>query len=70
MNKTIELNKIADNIRDVRLKNHLTQLEMALALGYSERTIRRLEANGTYDISVINVIAEVFNVPAISILGF
>ena len=37
-------------------------------LGYSERTIRRLETNGTYDLYVINLIAETFNIPVVSIL--
>ena len=68
MNKTIKLYNVAENIRNIRLNNHLTQIEMADALGYSERTIRRLEANGTSDLNVINLIAATFNISAISIL--
>lgn len=68
MNETVKLNIIADNIRKVRLDNQLTQIEMAEILGYSERTIRRLETNGTNDINVINLIATAFKVSAISIL--
>lgn len=68
MNMTVKLNIIADNIRKVRLDNQLTQIEMAEILGYSERTIRRLETNGTNDINVINLIATAFKVSAQSIL--
>lgn len=68
MNRTIDSLRIAENIRELRLINNLTQIEMGERLGYSERTIRRLETNGTYDISVINLIAIEFNVSAASIL--
>lgn len=68
MNMTVKLSIIADNIRKVRLDNQLTQIEMAEILGYSERTIRRLETNGTNDINVINLIATAFKVSAQSIL--
>jgi len=68
MNETIKLNKVAENIRNLRLAYKLTQIEMADILGYSERTIRRLETNGTYDINVINLIAITFKISAISIL--
>lgn len=68
MNMTVELNIIAESIRKVRLENNLTQIEMAELLGYSERTIRRLETNGTNDINVINLIATAFKISAQSIL--
>ena len=68
MNRTIDSLRIAENIKELRLINNLTQIEMGERLGYSERTIRRLETNGTYDISVINLIAIEFNVSAASIL--
>ena len=42
---------------------------MADILGYSERQIRRLEANGTSDINVINLIATKFDVSALDILS-
>ena len=58
-----------ENIKEIRLINNLTQIEMAEKLGYSERTIRRLESNGTYDIGVINLIAITFNVSALNILS-
>ena len=68
MKKTIDSLGIARNIKSLRLANHLTQLEMGEQLGYSERQIRRLETNGTYDIGVINLIAEIFNVSVLDIL--
>ena len=68
MSRTIDSFRIAENIKEIRLINNLTQIEMAEKLGYSERTIRRLESNGTYDIGVINLIAVTFNVSAASIL--
>ena len=58
----------ARNIKRLRCEHKLTQMEMGEILGYSERTIRRLETNGTYDIGVINFIAKSFNVTALSIL--
>ena len=68
MNRTIDSLRIAENIKEIRLINNLTQIEMGELLGYSERTIRRLETNGTYDIGVINLIATTFDVSAASIL--
>ena len=67
-NRTNDSLRIAENIKEVRVANNLTQLEMAMMLGYTERTIRRLETNGTDNLSVINLIAQKFNVSAISIL--
>ncbi|MBQ3253012.1 MAG: helix-turn-helix transcriptional regulator [Acholeplasmatales bacterium] len=70
MNKTIDSKRIARSIKEIRLANNLTQIEMADVLGYSERQIRRLETNGTYDINVINLIAITFNISAYDILNF
>ena len=69
MNMTIDALNIARNIKNVRLMNNLTQIEMADTLGYSERQIRRLETEGTYDIGVVNLIATTFNVSALNILS-
>lgn len=68
MNKTIDLKRIARGIKNVRLENNLTQIEMADVLGYSERQIRRLETDGTYNLEVINLIAKTFNVSIMDIL--
>lgn len=69
MQKTIDSLRIGKNIRELRLANGMTQIEMGELLGYSERQIRRLETNGTYDIGVVNLIATSFNVSALSILS-
>lgn len=68
MEKTIDSLRIAKNIKDIRLSNAMTQEEMAEVLGYSERQLRRLETNGTYNLYVINLIAETFNVEVVDIL--
>ena len=69
MTKTIDSLRIARNIKNVRLANEMTQYEMGEVLGYSVRQVRRLETEGTYNISVINLIAEIFDVSAIDILS-
>ena len=69
MNKTIDSKRIARSIKDVRLKNNLTQIEMADVLGYSERQIRRLETDGTFNLEVLNLIALTFNVSVMDILS-
>ena len=69
MNKTIDSKGIARSIKDVRLKNNLTQIEMADVLGYSERQIRRLETDGTFNLEVLNWIAWTFNVSVMDILS-
>ena len=68
MNKTIDSQGIARNIKQIRLSNNLTQVEMGDVLGYSERQIRRLETEGTYDIGVVNLIAMTFDISALDIL--
>lgn len=68
MNMTIDSKRIARSIKQVRLENNLTQIEMAEVLGYSERQIRRLETDGTYNLEVINLIATTFNVSVKDIL--
>ena len=67
-NLLIDANIIASNIKALRERLNLSQEEMAWKLGYSDRQLRRIERNGTNNISVINYIAITFNVPAISIL--
>ena len=69
MQKTIDSLRIGKNIKVLRLANHMTQVEMGDLLGYSERQIRRLETEGTYDIGVVNLIATTFNVSALNILS-
>ena len=69
MQKTIDSLRIGQNIRKLRLANKMTQVELGDTLGYSERQIRRLETEGTYDIGVVNLIATTFNVSALNILS-
>lgn len=69
MEMTFSSSKIAENIKALRLKNNLTQLEMAEVLGYSERQVRRLETEGTFSLQVINLISTAFKVSAWDILG-
>lgn len=68
MEKTIDSLRIAQNIRKLRLENFMTQEDMAMALGYSERQIRRLETIGTYNLYIISLIAEYFDVEITDIL--
>ena len=68
MEKTIDSLKIAKNIKRIRLINFMTQEDMANILGYSERQVRRLETEGTYNLYVINLIAETFDVSILDIL--
>ena len=68
MEKTIDSLRIAQNIKKIRLNNFMTQEDMAMVLGYSERQIRRLETTGTYNLYVISLIAETFNVEITDIL--
>ena len=67
-NLLIDANIIASNIKSLRERLNLSQEEMAWKLGYSDRQLRRIERDGTNNISVINYIASVLNIPAISIL--
>ena len=65
----LKMEKIAQNIKNIRLINQLTQVEMSNLLGYSERQIRRFETIGTSSLAVIKRISEVFNVSIIEILS-
>ena len=69
MNKIIDSKGIARSIKEIRLSNQLTQIEMAECLGYSERQIRRLETNGTFNLEVLNLIAITFDISVIDILA-
>ena len=67
-NLEIDAKTIASNIKALRERLNLSQEAMAWKLGYSDRQLRRIERNGTNNISVINFIAVTFSVPAMSIL--
>ena len=54
---------VAKNITELRLLNHMTQLDLAEKLNYSDKTISKWErAESTPDISVLVEIAELFGV--------
>ena len=54
---------LAKNLTDLRLQNHLTQLELAEKLNYSDKTISKWErGESSPDISVLVEIAELFGV--------
>ena len=59
---------IGATIKSLRLKNHLTQEELAAMTFYSIRTIRPVERDGTDSIEVINTFAEALKVSAIDII--
>ena len=69
MSKTINSQLIGQSIKTLRLKNHLTQSDLADSIGYSIRTIRRIETDGTTSIETINTFAVYFNVSALDILS-
>ena len=60
--------QIAFCIKNARKSCKMTQEEAAQTLGYSERQYRRFEKEGLYDISIIDRIAELFNVDIKNIL--
>lgn len=64
----IDQRSIGAAIKSLRLKNHLTQEELANITFYSIRTIRRIESDGTDSIEVINTFAEALRVSAIDII--
>lgn len=64
----IDQRSIGATIKSLRLKNHLTQEELAAITFYSIRTIRRVERDGTDSIEVINTFAEALKVSAIDII--
>ena len=68
MDKKFDSLRIAKGIKACRQKLHLTQMGMADIIGYSERHFRRLETEGTLNLSVLNDIADKLDVTAMDIL--
>ena len=69
MSNTIDSHLIAKSIKNLRLRDGLTQKYVAESMIYtSERNLRRYEHDGTTDIDVVNAYAEAFQVSAIDIL--
>lgn len=65
----IQSEKIGQTIKILRMKNEMTQEELADRIGYSVRNIRRIENNGTNNIETVNEFATIFNVSALDILS-
>ena len=69
MSTLIDSRLVGLSIKTLRLKNHLTQDELANNIGYSVRNIRRIETDGPSSIDVVNAFAEYYNVSALDILN-
>lgn len=55
---------IANNIRELRKANKLTQYELAEKLNYSNKAISRWESGEVIpDVSTLNKLCEIFNIP-------
>ena len=65
----IDSTLIGKTIKALRLRNHLTQDDLADNMGYSTRNLRRIETHGTTNTEVVNQFAEYFNVSAWDILN-
>lgn len=61
----IEIHQIGRSIKMLRVRNKLTQEDLADRIGYSVRNLRRIENYGTKNIDTINFFAEFFNVSAL-----
>ena len=68
MSKLVDTKKIGEGIKKLRIKRNLTQEFLASSVGYSTRSIRRIESQGTDSINVVNTFAEFFGVSALDIL--
>ena len=69
MSVLIDSRLIGQTIRALRQKSRLTQSDLADAIGYSVRNIRRIETDGTMNLDIVNVFASYFNVSAMDILN-
>ena len=69
MSVLIDSRLIGQTIRALRQRSRLTQSDLADAIGYSVRNIRRIETDGTMNLDIVNVFASYFNVSAMDILN-
>ena len=69
MKGQLEQKDIARCLKALRVKNGLTQQNLADMLYCDVRQIRRYETNGTERISVINQYASIFNISTLGILN-
>ncbi len=64
----IDKRRIGESIKSLRRKKRLTQADLAERTGYSVRTLRRIEKEGTDNLSIILVFAEALKVSPLDIL--
>lgn len=69
MSNKIDTRLVGQSIKQLRLRNHWTQEDLADAAFYSVRNIRRIEKSGTGSIDIVNTFADIFGVSAIDILN-
>ena len=69
MSTHVDVRLVGQTIKQLRLNNHWTQWQLADAVGYSVRNLRRIESGETISIDTINAVADVFKVSAIDILN-
>ena len=69
MQTQIDSRVVGNSIRHLRQSRNWTQDYLAETLGYSVRTLRRIESGGCVNIDVINAFAKIFDVSAIDILS-
>lgn len=68
MSQSINSRLVGQTIKKLRESKHLTQEQLAERVGYSTRSLRRIEQSGTNSIDVVNTFAAAFEVSAIDIL--
>ncbi len=66
--ESIDISLIGATIKALRCKAKMSQEELADLSGYSIRNIRRIEQNGTENISVVNLFADIFGISPLDIL--
>ena len=69
MSTCIDSRLIGKSIKTLRQSRGWTQRQLADIVGYSVRTIRRIENDGTESITIVNAFAEIFGVSALDILN-
>ena len=69
MQTQIDSRVVGQAIKCLRQRRGWTQEYLAESIGYSVRTLRRIESGGCVNIDVINAFAKIFDVSAIDILS-
>ena len=69
MIQKIDSRLVGETIKHLRQERNWTQDHLADIVGYTVRSIRRFEHDGTGSIDVVNAFAEAFDVSPINILS-